>query len=125
MKLAVVIFAVALYLFGSVMVSHSVAKAYEIPDVAPFQSYEELEQWVENYDLTLHLFLPIKTIDCEDYAISMLINARQDGYLLITDRNNDHLWVVAPVFSENRYYYIDAETRTLYKYFQGQEWRID
>lgn len=120
MKLLVVL-AVALALVAIPVSASDVSP----PDVAPFQSYKQLEQWVENYELTLHLFLPIKKIDCEDYAISMVLNARQDGYLLLTDRANDHLWVLAPVFNENRFYYIDAEPRTLHKYFQGAEWRID
>ena len=125
MKLLVIL-AVALALIPVSITAHMVVIDVPYPDVAPFQSYEQLEQWVDNYELTLHLFLPIRKIDCEDYAISMVLNARQDGYLLLTDRDaNNHLWVMAPVFAENRFYYIDAETRTLYKYFQGAEWRID
>lgn len=100
---------------------------------SPFQSRLELS----GYLLTLPLDLPIhvwgkldltSAPDCEDYAaFSLAYKMIQDGYLVGFDliENRAHLWVIVPVPAENRFYFVESETRKISDTLNGREWRLD
>ena len=130
MKLALII-AIILALIPVSVNAYVEINEIPLPHTRPFQSRAELSEWLEDYEPVLHFWggVVFSQIDCEDYVIGMVMAAQRDGYLMLTDitkiDKDLHIWVAVPVFKENRWYFVESETREIYDTLNGKIVLID
>ena len=66
----------------------------EVPiELRNFSDLQELEVWLEEDDTDRHFYFTGKIddkYDCEDYAFALINNAREDGYDIHLQIQNDH-----------------------------------
>jgi len=93
----------------------------------PFQSRAELQAWLDKHEPLAMSWGGITNPDCEELAIGLWYQMVQEGYIVGLDLNEqeNHLWVIVPVFSENRYYFVEGEMLTISDTLNGREWRLD
>lgn len=85
---------------------------------SPFKSKMELENWLNNYEPVARFWggvTKFNKYDCEDEAVSMMVSAIEDGFILDTELVNKdrHMICKAQIPSENKIYFIDWETREI------------
>ncbi len=93
-----------------------------------FQSEEELRDWVTNWKPWIQTWSVAKMNSlCEAYCFAMLIDAVNDGYLMFgqIDPSRNHMIVAVPIYSINRYLFIEPQTKEITKLFMGREWAIN
>ena len=106
-----------IYITKELVVEKEIVKRVPI-SLRPFDSRGELEQWLESYKPVYRFWGSVdlsKGLDCDDMAYSMMISAVEDGFIISTEvtTSNGHMLCTAPVFSENRLYFINPPDREI------------
>ena len=95
----------------------------------PFDSVAVLEEWVDAWIEWMPVFGGTIYLNgaCENLAYAMMIDAVDDGYLVGTqiDPTRNHMMVVVPIYSENRYLFVNPADKAISRVFMGREWRIN
>ena len=95
----------------------------------PFVSVAELQAFTDNWTPWYFIMSGdnLQTGVCQRYALAFMIDAVNAGYLVGTqiDPSRNHMMVVAPIYTENRYLFVEPESKIITKWFCGQEWRIN
>lgn len=101
------------------------------PDLCPFQSEEELQEWLDIVEYDLVDFgggTNFTTQNCQTYALSMMLAAWRNGYIMsdeIVD-NEAHVIVKAPIFTgpgEGYWLFIEPQMKQITTYMNNSEWR--
>lgn len=91
-----------------------------------FNSTQEVRDWLDKWEVWSAGSAGNNI--CEAYAFAMIIDLVNDGYLIggqIDTRQQHMLAPPIPIYSENRWVFIDPYTKTLKTTFNGTEWKIN
>ena len=112
-----------------VKVPFEVMKQVKVPyNPIPFQSGQELRNWVGTWKPRIVAWGSlVMDSACEGIAYAMIIDMVNDGYLAGAqiDPYHNHMLVAVPIYTENRYLFVDPATKVVTTIFCGREWRIN
>ena len=97
----------------------------------PFESEAELKAWTDNWTprAVSYSINGVNSFEgiCEGFASAFMIDAVNAGYLVGTqiDPTRNHMIVIVPIYNENRYLFVEPETKIITKWFMGIEWGIN